>query len=203
MAKFIFFDVGGVLLKDFSANNGWNELKNTIGLTPEKFSDFDAYWSAMAERICTTTDVDTLISEINERFQTTMSPDMSLLSEFVNRFELSPVMQDVCTQVASSYQVGLLTNMYPRMLDEIMGRNIMPICSWDIVIDSSVVGVAKPSAEIFQIAEAHTGCKPNDITFIDNTNEHLEAATARGWNVLYFDPQRPEMSATRILKKLC
>ena len=202
MPKFIYFDVGGVLIKDFTANAGWNNLLKAVNVPNEKEAAFAMYWNELAPQICTTIDVDTLIPEINERFETTIDLNSSLLSEFVNRFEASPTIQKVCDVVAKDCSVGLLTNMYPRMLDEIMKADIMPTCDWDIVIDSSKVGAAKPNPKIFQIAEEQCGEAPADILFIDNAVEHLEVAADRGWDTYYFDPKTPEQSANAVLAYL-
>ena len=36
MIKFIYFDVGGVLVRDFSKSNKWQELVNEIGISKKK-----------------------------------------------------------------------------------------------------------------------------------------------------------------------
>lgn len=32
MIKFVYFDIGGVVVKDFSGNNKWNEMKKFMGV---------------------------------------------------------------------------------------------------------------------------------------------------------------------------
>jgi|TARA_Y100000310_G_C20153683_1_gene565933 hypothetical protein len=36
MNRFIYFDVGGVVIRDFSGTNKWEELRRSIGIKPEQ-----------------------------------------------------------------------------------------------------------------------------------------------------------------------
>lgn len=202
MDTFIFFDVGGVLIKDFSSNNGWNDLKTSIGLPLKEWDAFDSYWAAMTYKLCTTIDADDLISDIQNKFSVNFSKDFSLLAEFVSRFEKSEVMQKVCDIVSERHSLGLITNMYPRMYSEIERRGLMPYCSWETIIDSSDVKVAKPNQEIFKIAEQASGRKPEEILFVDNTKENLDVAKSIGWDVFHFNSKSPLTSSDKLLKYL-
>lgn len=202
MKKFVFFDVGGVLIKDFSANDGWSSLKNALGLASNDVTAFDAYWSRVTPSACTTLDVDDLLPEIQEEFGIVLEKDFSLLAEFVERFEKSGIMQSVCDKVSEQHSVGLLTNMYPRMFDAILEKGLLPSCDWQAVVDSSRVKTAKPDARIFRIAEEMSGVSPADILFVDNTMEHLKAAESLGWSVFHFDAKQPDVSAQKLLEYL-
>ncbi|MBI5613876.1 hypothetical protein HY947_03040, partial [Candidatus Gottesmanbacteria bacterium] len=70
------------------------------------------------------------------------------LDEFVNRFEKNQSIWPVLESIHKTYRMGLLTNVYPRMLDEIKNRDILPPIQWDVVVDSSIVGYQKPNPKI-------------------------------------------------------
>ena len=39
--KFIYFDIGGVLLLDFSKTNKWLEMRRDLGISPDLDSQFE------------------------------------------------------------------------------------------------------------------------------------------------------------------
>lgn len=51
----------------------------------------------------------------------------------------------------------------------------------DIVVSGREV-CAKPEARIYEIAEARFGLPVQDLLFIDDKQENIDAATARGWH---------------------
>ena len=63
--KFVYFDVGGVALLDFSGTDKWKQMKKAIGVTEESDSVFDAIWKKHRSRICIDCDVDTVQSQFN------------------------------------------------------------------------------------------------------------------------------------------
>ena len=46
MISFVYFDVGGVAIKDFSGSDKWTELKKEVGVTPENDAEFE--WETFA-----------------------------------------------------------------------------------------------------------------------------------------------------------
>lgn len=59
--KFIYFDVGGVLLRDFSGTNKWQEMIKALGVTQKNESTFNEIWQQHRNKICIDCDVDHLI----------------------------------------------------------------------------------------------------------------------------------------------
>jgi len=202
MINFIYFDVGGVLLRDFSGNDGYEDLKKAIGVDIQNEKAFDIFFDEITPEICTTLDVNDLLPKLKKEFGASTNEDFSLLKAFVDRFEKLDFMQDTCDKITSRYNSGLLTNMYPRMLDEIKQQGKLPNTEWKTIIDSSTVGFAKPDEKIFHLAEKECGRKPKEILFIDNTRGHLEVAKSLDWQTFWFDPKNPEESANILLKKL-
>ena len=67
----------------------------------------------------------------------------------------------------------------------------------DIVV-SGHEKCAKPEARIYEIAEARFGLPPQDLLFIDDKAENIDAATARGWHGHVFtDAQALEADLVR------
>ncbi len=200
--KFIYFDVGGVLLLDFSGTNKWIEMRRALGVTAEKDAAFDKLWGKYHQRICLDYPVDNFISELERELGLVIPKNYSMLADFVHRFTLNTSIWPVVEKVSQKYRVGLLTNMYPGMLALIQQQNLISPISWDVVVDSSKVGYQKPDKEIFVLAKKLAGVKPAEILFIDNTAEHLEAAQKRGWQTLWYDTTKAEESNQQLIKTL-
>ncbi len=199
--KHVYFDVGGVLLLDYSGTNKWTEMKRDLGVTLAEDELFDSVWKKYRERICIDCDVDTIISD----FETALKRKLekySMLEDFVNRFERNHSIWPVAHAAKDTYSVGLLTNMYPRMLNAIKVKELIPDIAWNSIIDSSEVGYQKPEPGIFEAAEKMVKAEPTSIFFIDNSPEHIAAAAERGWQTLLYDPQKPEESSQKLAAEL-
>lgn len=200
--KFIYFDVGGVLILDFSNTTKWQELKSDLGITPETDPEFETVWQKHKDRICLNLDVDSLIPEIQAKTKIKLPKSYSLLNDFVNRFQANPSIWPVLKLARNQYKIGLLTNMYPRMLEVIKKANLLPEIKWDEIIDSSQVMKQKPNPEIFELATEKSGVKNNEILFIDNSLENILAAQKMSWQAMHYNEQKPEESSQQLMEIL-
>lgn len=199
--KFIYFDIGGVLILDFSGNNKWDEMKRDLGFTDEKKSIFDSLWEQYTGRVNLDYDIDDFVEVLKEHSDL-IKNDYSMLMDFVNRFEVNPYLSQIVTLSSGQYGLGLLTNMYPRMLEKITERALLPSYEWDAVIDSSIEGFEKPEEAIYLLAENRVTVQPNEILFVDNKEENLEVPRQRGWKTFLYDSSKPEDAARQLAKKL-
>lgn len=188
MVKFVYFDVGGVVIKDFSGTNKWHELKRDIGILPGQEKDFDEVFDTYEPEVCVGRDVETLLPLLHERLGLHLPEDYSFLADFVNRFERNESIWPIIENTRSKYRIGLLTNMYPSMLDRIKQKGLLPEVAWDVIIDSSIEKVRKPQTEIFQLAQERAGFVGAEILFVENSTMHVEAAKAFGWQAMLYDP---------------
>lgn len=202
MIRFVYFDVGGVVMKDFSGTKKWEELKRSIGVTPEQDERFDDFYDQAEIEVCSGKDAETLIPIMESQFGLSFPQNYSFLADFVNRFERNESIWPVLQEARKKYNIGLLTNMYPRMLDMIYARHLMPDIQWDTVIDSSIEKMQKPQVEIFQLAEERCGFRGQEILFIENTKRHVEAAHNFGWRTFLYDSRNPAESNQRLEEML-
>lgn len=200
--KFVYFDVGGVTLLDFSGTNKWLQMKRDLGITKELDSIFDRVWKKHRSRICIDCDVDTIISEFIETTGVNIPEKYSMLDDFVNRFDINYSIHPVINEAKDKYRVGLLTNMFPRMFEGVVKRNLIPDIEWNAIVDSSKVGFQKPDEGIFEIAEKQSGVNSKEIFFVDNGIKHVEAAMKRGWQTMLYDPQKTEESSKELSERL-
>ena len=162
MIKFVYFDVGETVIKDFSGtNNNEHDLEICCNKFPIEFS---------------------------------------AVLEIVKKFERNESIWPVIQEVIKYFRIGLLTNMYPGMLLEIKKQELLPDVKWNLVVDSSVEGFAKPGKEIYEIAQKRAGVETNELLFIDNTLANVEAAKSFGWQTFLYDPSNYEQSSKNLLE---
>jgi len=199
--KFIYFDVGGVVIKDFSGTNKWEELKVELGIPKDKDQEFEDIYDFYQDEINTTREIDSLIPIYKEKFGITLPDNYSFLVDgFVKRFEKNTDIWSVVEYAKSKYKIGLLTNMYPKMLSEIKKANLLPTIEFDQIIDSSIEKVQKPYKEIYELAEKRCGFKGSEILFIDNSQRHLDGAKQLGWQTFLYDPTDTKKTSVKLLK---
>lgn len=197
----IFFDVGGVVIKDFSGTNKWEEMLHSMGVNAGNKERFLEVWNKYKHRRCIDYDIDLMVDELRDDVGLELSDDFSFLDEFVSRFNPNPSILPVLKYARENCKIGLITNMYPRMLDKIFKRgDLMPDIAWDYIIDSSVIKLEKPSREIFKFALEESGAGKDDkILFVDNSEEHLVEPEKLGWGTFLYDPTNPNISSEELL----
>jgi putative hydrolase of the HAD superfamily len=93
-------------------------------------------------------------------------------------------MADAVRQVRDAgYKTALLTNISRE--GEAIWRNLFPVDElFDLVIDSSKVGLRKPDPEIYRLTCDRLGVSPDRCLFIDDLLCNVEAATALGMQTI-------------------
>lgn len=200
MITFVYFDVGGVLIRDFSASSKWKELQKAIGVTPLNDAAFNEVWMSHRNRVCLDFDVDDMIDELNTKVGLTIPKGFSLLQGFIDRFEKNETIWNTVSEIRKQVRIGLLTNMYPRMLDMIKEKGILPSVPFDVVMDSSVAKLQKPDPQFFMKAQQEAGVKSEELLFIDNQEKHVNAAKQLGWQTFHYDSVDYEGSSSRLLE---
>ena len=201
--SFVYFDVGGVLIKDFSQTNKWEEMKRGLGITPEMDREFESFWSEYEDGVCLDVDVDELVPKLNEELGLNLSKGFSWLDEFVKRFEKNegiwPIVDDLQMK---GIKMGLLTNQYPRLLEKIYAAGLMPEMGCEVVMDSSEAMLQKPDEEIFRLAEKEAGVSGKQILFVENSVAHVEAAENLDWQTFHYDSSDYDKANVELRKRL-
>lgn len=187
--SFVYFDVGGVAIKDYSSTNKWEIMKNDLGATGDLSKKFEITFRQYNDKLATgLIDADSLLKIIAKQLKLNLSGKISLLDYFVDHFEQNTPIWPVISSLKESKKVGLLTDMYPGMLDAILAKNLLPSnIIWDAIIDSSILGVKKPMPKIYQLAQEKAGVTATEILFIDNLEKNLVPARALGWQTFLYD----------------
>ena len=198
MIKFVYFDVGGVLIKDFSETNKWAEMIGDMSIKPKDNDRFGEYFTKWEPVVCKGLELNSLLFKVSEEFGVTFSQNYDWMKDFVSRFERNDTIWPVVQEIKLSAKVGLLTNMYPRMLDAIFEKGLLD-GKWEVVIDSSLVSFKKPEKEFFDIAEKRAGVSASEILFIENSKKHIDAAKKLGWRTFWYDSKNYNASSRKLL----
>lgn len=200
MVSFVYFDLGGVVEIDLSPPKKWTEMKRGIGINADQDVEFDKFWSTHEPSLCIgSKDLNSLVPLIKKQFHLNLPKDYSMLKDFVDRFEVNESIWPIIDEIHSKCRIGLLTNMYPGMYQEIQRKEILPRVDWDVVIDSNVVHLQKPDLEIYKLAEAKAGCGGGEVLFVDNIKKNIEAAKELAWQTFLYDPVNPFVSSEKLL----
>lgn len=193
--RFVYFDVNGCLLRFYQRAFGQIAQANAI---PSDVVE-TAFWhynDAACRGEYTSADFNKALAE------RIGIPSIDWAAYYLEAAERIDEMHELVRWTAEHYKLGLLTNIMPGLLTGLKDRNKVPSINYDAVIDSSELGIIKPEAGIYAVAEERAGVKPSEILFIDDTKANLTAAEARGWHVIWFDYGRPAESVVEIRKAL-
>jgi len=193
--SFVYFDVGGVAIQDFSDSPKWDTMLHDMGLTQFDRAEVDSIYDYYEDEIVLgDRHVDTLLSIYTSRFGITFPIGFSMQKYFLDHFDPNPKLRDLVIKLKETIRVGLLTDQYPDLLDGIFEGGLLTKGDWDAIIDSSILGIRKPMQEIYQIAQDRAGVLPSEILFIDNRKKNLVPATSLGWQTFFYDSKDYEKS---------
>ena len=188
---FVYFDINGCLVRFF--HRAFAEVARDTHAPADAIES--AFWH-YNDAVC--------------RGELTMSEFNSLLAEqlgvssidwkkyYFDAIDPIHEMHEVITWVAQHYRVGLLSNIMPGFIDEMITAGLLPDLKYDAIIDSSKVGAIKPERQIYEIAQNQANVPGEEILLIDDSRTNLMAAEKLGWHVMWFDDFRPEESAEHV-----
>ncbi len=104
---------------------------------------------------------------------------------------------DFLKKLKSDYRLYLLSNINEIHLDtcykhihKMHGYLDFETEIFDAVFYSHLLKMRKPDPVIYEMVENITGLKGNEILFIDDRYENVEAARKLGWNAVLHDPEK-------------
>lgn len=198
MIQFIYFDIGGVLVQDFSATDKWEKMFSDLGIIGDKRRRLDQIWSKYAPRLSLDLGADELGQILNRELNLNLPTNYSMLHDFISRFSQNRFLWPLIQNLHHKHKLGLLTNMYPNMLQKIKTARLLPPVDWSVIIDSSTVGFQKPEPAIFKLAIKKAGVPASQILFVDNTQENIIAADKLKLQTFWYDSANYENSSQQL-----
>lgn len=194
-ATFIYFDVNGCLVHFYE--RAFTKIAQDTGAPLDLIET--AYWHNNDNACQGILSVEDFNAKLAERLGV---KSIDWIKYYLECIEPNQTMQEVVEWASQNYRIGLLTNIMPGLVSNMRRSGLLPSVNYDVIVDSSEVGVVKPEPEIYQIAQDLAGCPPEEILLIDDTRGNLKSAEKLGWKVMSFDDSRPQESAVRARQAL-
>jgi HAD superfamily hydrolase (TIGR01509 family) len=193
--RFIFFDVNGCLVRFY--HRAFAQIADDYGVPPDLVEMAFLHYNADVCRGSLS------MSDFNQIIAKRLGiASLDWEKYYLSSVEPMPGMDEVVTWASQNYQVGLLTNIMPGQLKELRQNGIIPDLEYDVIVDSSEIGLIKPEPEIFELAQNKTGLAANELLLIDDTRENIAQAESIGWHVLWFDYAQPDESVEQVKRAL-
>lgn len=193
--KFVYFDINGCMVRFF--HRAFTKLAQDTGASANTIET--TFWH-YNDAVCRG---EMSLPEFNTALASRLGIDeIDWQAYYLGAVDPIDEIREVAAWAHEHFKIGLLSNIMPGFIDAMVERDLLPALAYDVIIDSSQVGVIKPEAEIYTIAAAKAGVQPHEILLIDDSRTNLMAADRAGWNVLWFDDYRPDESVARIRQSL-
>jgi putative hydrolase of the HAD superfamily len=210
-AKGVLLDVGGVLLptpwellEDFAARNGWPP--GTLGWRGPLDPATDPLWrSVQAGELPSRAYFDRRAAEISRLLGAPRSwPEVTrAMFETPDGLAVRPEGRALVTDArVAGRRTGLLTSKLVAFLSrEVVARSDF-LSSFDVLLDESETGVAKPDPRAYEQAAAAMGLDPAAVVFVDDDPANVAGAEAAGMAGVQFDIADPAGSFDRVRRRL-
>jgi len=190
----VVFDLGGVFLA-----GGPSEVRafgQKIGLDPrgweeiarELFIDGDA-WGRVERAEATLDDFGEVLREMTaaQGVEISLATARNFMGSPGDRRSM-PVRNEIvkiCLRLRQRMPTALLTNNIAEWREG-WRRRMDVDALFDVVVDSSEVGMRKPEPGIYRLTEEGLGLPGEALLFVDDLGVNLKAAVKRGWQTIKY-----------------
>jgi putative hydrolase of the HAD superfamily len=180
----VIFDIGGVLIRteDLEPRRKWERRFGLPdwGLSKIVWDDNLASREATRGRA----DAEAVWAEVARRLSLTSADLAELRGDFFRGDRLDTDLMAFIGSLRPRYKTGIISNAWPEARAELQDH--INAETFDDIVFSSEVGLAKPDPAIFQRALARLNIPPAGAVFVDDFVENIEAARALGMLGIHF-----------------
>ncbi len=187
---FVYFDINGCLVRFF--HQAFNRLAGDSGVSADLIET--TFWH-YNDAVCRG---EMPLDEFNRIMAETCHIMVDWKQYYMDAVEAIPQMHEVVAWASQHYKIGLLSNIMPGFIADMITSGLLPDVPYDAIIDSSQVDAIKPESRIFEIAQEKAGVDAAEILLIDDSRPNVMAAGQLGWKVMWFDDYRPDESVARV-----
>lgn len=104
-----------------------------------------------------------------------------------------PVVEAIGALQRAGYRTALLTNSFREFrpfLEQTVDFSI-----FDVVVDSSEVGLRKPEPAIYDLTTERVGCSAANVLYLDDFLANVEGGRSAGWQVIHVAGERAVLDA--------
>ena len=197
MIKFIYFDVGGVLLDWSKVFEG---AANKFNLDPEDIGRvFEKKHDDITKGVMSAND---FWNKCVQKYGLKNASNFDFLDSWVSDYQPIKEIHKLIKKIAPKYKIGLLSNIYKGMLPLLLEKGVIPNIHYEQIIFSCDVGMMKPNADIYKLAQNNADLKPQEILLVDDREDYCRGAEKTGWNIFLFNPKQPASSVKKLQKYL-
>lgn len=193
--KFVYFDVNGVLVRYFQ--RAFTAIAADTGVSADAVEAI--FWHYNDSTCRGEMSMEEFDSILAKRVGV---PQISWAEYYLKNVDPVAGTHNIVEWACEHYKIGLMTNIMPGLVSKMIEIDLLPKVKYDVIIDSSEMGVIKPEQAIYEQATQLSGCAANEILLIDDSRTNLMAAERLGWHVLWFDDYRPDEGEDRIRQAL-
>lgn len=206
MNKMVIMDWGGVIDNDNNSINGWKARTKSIIRRLGNSDDEISTWATFdvddkKYNICEINDdnlLDKWISNVITKYSLSCNKEEFLdvyKEEYANVIYYKDIIE-ILYKTKKYCQIGILSNLTKLDKDR-LGKQV-DFSKLDYVGLSFELGEIKPNDKIYELVEEQTNIEPNNILFIDNRIDNINAARKRGWNTLLATGEDSELIENKI-----
>lgn len=178
--KFVYFDVNGCLIDYFQ--RAFSAIANDFNISIDIIES--TFWKYNNEVCLGHISID----KFNNMFSELIGqPNFNWVNYYLSAVIPMSEMQTIVLDAYKSYRIGLVTNSFPGLIETLIKNGQLPNVEYDVIIDSSVVGLIKPQTAIYQLATEKSRVHASEILLIDDTLINLAAASNYGWHTILSD----------------
>lgn len=193
--SFVYVDINGCLVNFFHA--AFTKLAQETGISGDIIES--AFWH-YNDAVCRG---EITLDEFNDKFAEKLQvPSIQWADYYMEAVEPIQETHQLLAWASQHFKIGLLSNIMPGFIEEMIENGILPSLKYDAIVDSSKVKAIKPEIEIYEIAQKMAGVADREILLVDDSRTNLMAAEQLGWRVLWFDDMNPAESVQRIRSAL-
>jgi len=186
--RFIYFDLGNVLF-DVEHTSAWHDTLNATNLPKEVARQRFYNWGAPIDHMTGKISDALFFEEMKQLLEYIGSP-VTLKSIWKSVFIPNTVRLQQAQRLTERISGGFLSNISPCHSEHIENRVAAVSHFWPRIY-SWQCGFMKPRHEIFELAIASCKFRPEEILFIDDQEQHCEAARSLGMHALQLSPEQP------------
>lgn len=196
MIKAVLFDFGGVLTESGRSGFVAQSLADLYGVNQSQLDvNADHYMLRRGKG-----DEDALFARLNAQFGKQVTKQM-FLDKVHGLFVPSDEVYDLAARLREhGIKTGILSNIFA--MNAAILRQQGRYDGFDPVILSCDEGYAKPDKELYDVAIAKLGVKPDEILFVDDQEKCTQTAEAMGmFTVLAANPEQIVTDVTQIIEQ--
>ncbi len=193
--SFVYFDINGCLVGFF--HRAFTKISVDLGLPLDMVETTCWHYN---DAVCRG---DITLEEYNRALAKAFRVEQfDWSSYYLSSVDPIPEARELAAWASEHYRIGLLSNIMPGLIKEMLARDLLPNLPYDAIVGSSEVGAIKPEPAIFEIATEKAGVPADQILLIDDSRSNLMTAEKAGWRVAWYDDYRPKESSDRARQAL-